>query len=57
MKKETIDAICRYAGVPVCVVDEAGNVLNSSSNIDEVFVYSKLEGINIYAITSISYAK
>lgn len=57
MRKETIDAVCRYAGVPVCVIDGQGNIIASSEDIDEVFVYSKLEGINIYAITSAGYEK
>lgn len=57
MSTEKFQTICEYSGLPVCIIDECGEVVCSSSNIGDVFVYDKIIGTNIFAITSTNYSK
>lgn len=57
MSTEKFQTICEYSGLPVCIIDECGEVVCSSSDIGDVFVYDKIIGTNIFAITSTNYSK
>lgn len=57
MNEKIIDLICKYTDTPVCVIDQIGTIVAVSSDINKVFVYDKVIGINILAVTSISYDK
>lgn len=48
--------VCKYSGVPVCAVSPDGIVQAASHDIDEVFLYHKIEGSSIFTLTAIKYS-
>ncbi len=38
---------------PVCIIDKTGRIVKASRRIDDVFMYSDIEGLDIFALTGI----
>ena len=55
MKRSIDKIVCRYTGVPACAVNPEGVITAASTDIDEVFLYNKVEGANIFALTATKY--
>ena len=55
MEKEQIKEYMQSMPVPMCVLDEIGDVIAGSPRMAEVFLYDGLTGSNVYVLTGIKY--
>lgn len=57
MSTNIAKTVCRYSAMPVCAVGPDGIVQAASRDIDEVFLYHKIEGSSIFALTAVRYGE
>ena len=55
MEREQIKEYMQSIPVPMCVLDEKGDVIAASPGMADVFLYDGLTGSNIFALTGIKY--
>lgn len=47
--------LCEYSALPVCIIDDQGNITEASEKITEIFPYGKIQDMNIFTLTTYKY--